>query len=86
MRPRTPLTPAQQLTKDLAAMNDSKLLVERLINETATSEDDVDTLGRNYRHLEIMLQRENILESGEDLTLFEVVVNQAKSYIEGLTT
>jgi hypothetical protein len=77
-------TPEEALARQLSAMNDSVNLINEYIAAAVTSEEDVDTISRNYRHLEIMLAKEDIQSSEADLSVYTSCVDAAKAYIDSL--
>jgi len=52
------------------AMVDSVNLIDQLVANNVRSLDVYDTLDRNYRHLEFMLTRPEIIADGRDLQGF----------------
>jgi hypothetical protein len=77
-------TPEEILAQDIAGMDDSKLLLEQLLANSVTEQDDLDTIYRNYRHLEILLQRENIVASALDAAPYQVVIDSSSAYLTSL--
>ena len=77
------LTPEQELDRHFKAMDDSVALIEaRLAGEgvEGLSEEDVaDDIERNARHLEIMLEKEEIAEAGRDLSSYEGAIAAARA-------
>jgi hypothetical protein len=69
-----PLTPEQQTEKDIAAMYDSLSVVQSISEIENPTTDELDSLDRNLRHVEIMLAKPHIIESGADLSAFEAAV------------
>jgi hypothetical protein len=68
------LTPEQMIEKDIKAMDDSLLLIEEIKAIPSLSEEQSNTLDRNLRHLEIMLSKPHIIESGFSLSKFEAAL------------
>jgi hypothetical protein len=79
---RTERTPEEILAQDIKGMGDSKILVEQLVDAEVTAQQDLDTIYRNYRHLEIMLQRDNIAASDLDAAPYQLVIDEAVAYLE----
>ncbi len=52
------------------AMVDSVNLIEQLVSENVRTLEVYDSLDRNYRHLEFMLTRPEIIADGRDLQGF----------------
>jgi hypothetical protein len=73
------LTPKEQATKDIKAMYDSVALIEELNATPNLDEEQLDRLDLNIRHIEIMLGKPHIKESGEDLSAFEAIVGSSKN-------
>jgi hypothetical protein len=69
-----PLTPEQQTEKDIAALYDSLAVIEEIKLISKPSQEELDSLDRNLRHIEIMLAKPHIIESGADLSAFEAAV------------
>lgn len=76
------LTEEQKVQKQISAMGDSVNLINKLISEGKHKEQVHDAIQRNYRHLEIMLDKDSIKNSGEDLTPFTDAIAAGKEYIE----
>lgn len=79
---REELTEQQKVQRQISAMGDSVSLINRLIAEGKHTEQVHDAIQRNYRHLEIMLDKDIIKNSGEDLTPFTDAIAIGKEYIE----
>jgi hypothetical protein len=75
------LTEEQKTQRQLSAMGDSVWLINKLIGEATHSQEVHDTIDRNVRHLEIMLEKEHIRNSGSDLTSFETAITDGKAFI-----
>lgn len=75
------LTEEQKVQRHISAMDDSLNLINRLIEEGVVTDNVCDNIERNYRHLEIMLEKDMIQNSGENLTRFQTVITQAKTFI-----
>jgi hypothetical protein len=78
----TLLTEQERLSLDISGMNDSKNLIENLLSKEVSDGESLFTIYRNYRHLEIVSVRDNVVQSGTDTAPYLVVVNQAKQYLE----
>jgi len=76
------LTEAQKTERRIDAMMHSVDLINRLIMEGKHTEQTHDTIERNYRHLEIMLEQDNIKNSGRSLTVFTDAILAGKDYNE----
>ena len=75
------LTEEQKTQRQINAMGDSVWLINKLIGEAAHSQEIHDTIDRNVRHLEIMLEKEHIQNSGSDLSSFETAITDGKDFI-----
>jgi hypothetical protein len=71
-------TPEEQAAQDLKALGDSVSVIEELLALTDKTDDDLATIARNVEHIELMLGKEHIAESGADLKPFEAIVARAK--------
>jgi hypothetical protein len=79
------LTEEQRLQKQISAMFDSVNLINKLIEEGEHTDQIHDNIDRNFRHLEIMLEKDNIKNSDVDLTPFEDAIIAGKEYVESST-
>ena len=81
------LTNEQKANDDLSSASHSVNLINELIsnnNYTAAnaSKDVLETIDRNYRHIEIVLQRDHVISnSSQDLTTFYTAAESGKNYI-----
>jgi hypothetical protein len=73
------MTPDTQ--QDISAMWDSVSVIDEIIKADKHDEMLDDDVRRNYQHLEIMINRPNIIDSGEDLTPFVECIAQAKTWL-----
>ena len=80
------LTEEQKTEKQISAMGDSVYVINNEIASGNHTEEIHNTIDRNVRHLEIMLSKENIQNSGSSLTVFETAITDGKAYIELSTT
>jgi hypothetical protein len=69
------LTPEQQTEKDISALYDSLAVIDAISELANPTTDELDSLNRNLRHIEIMLAKPHIIESGADLSAFEAAVS-----------
>lgn len=83
---REELTEEQKTERQISAMGDSVDLINRLIAEGKHTEQVHDTIERNYRHLEIMLDKDNIKGAGQSLKVFTDAVKAGKNYIKAPVT
>lgn len=82
MPKREELTEAQKVERQISAMGDSVDLINKLIAEGKHTEQVHDTVERNFRHLEIMLEKDQIKNAGQDLSAFTDAVKAGKKYNE----
>ena len=68
--------------QDIKALGDSVTVIDEMLAIDDPTEDDLDTLDRNVRHIEIMLAKDHIQNSGEDLTVFEDAVGRGREVLE----
>lgn len=61
----------KQTEKDLNALADSLTVIEGVLGNLPPDGDAYMVLERNVRHVEIMLGKQHIVESGADLQAFE---------------
>jgi hypothetical protein len=71
-------TPEEQTAQDLKALGDSVAVIEELLDLTEKTDDDLATIARNVEHIELMLGKEHITQSGADLKPFEAILAKAK--------
>jgi hypothetical protein len=81
MPKREELTKTQKIERQISGMGDSVSLINRLIAEGEHTEKVHDAIQRNYRHLEIMLDKDDIKNSDEDLTPFTDAITAGKAFI-----
>lgn len=71
--------------QDIKALGDSVTVIDNMINTpidgNLTAEDRDDRIDRNVRHIELMLAKRHIVDSGEDLTVFEDAVSRGRGVI-----
>jgi hypothetical protein len=82
MPERETRTEEQKTAQQISAMNDSVYIIDKLIvegNHTKRAHDNID---RNIRHLELMINQNNIKNSGNDLTVFENTIEEGKVFID----
>jgi len=75
------LTEAQKTERQINAMGDSVYVINKMIAEGKHTEQTHDNVDRNVRHLELMLGKSNIQDSGSDLTSFNTAITDGKAYI-----
>ena len=67
--------------RNINAMNDSVHLIDEIIAADKHDEELDDCVKRNYQHLEIMVEKDWIIDSGEDLQPFVDCVARAKAWL-----
>ena len=82
MPKREELSPEQKTQKQIDAMGDSVDLINNLINEGKHTQQVHDTIDRNVRHLEIMLDKDSIKNSGTSLKSFKDAIKSGTNYIK----
>lgn len=78
---REELTAEQKVQRQISAMGDSAWLINKLIAEDVHTNEIHDTIDRNVRHLEIMLEKPEIQNSGSSLTAFNTAITDGKAFI-----
>jgi hypothetical protein len=71
-------TPEEQTAQDLKALGDSVTVIEETLALTEKTDDDLATIARNAEHIELMLTKQHIIDSGADLKPFKDAVAKAK--------
>ena len=64
--------------QDIKALGDSVSVIDEMLALETRTEEDNDTLKRNVDHIEIMLAKDHIKNSGADLKPFKDAVARAK--------
>ena len=85
---RTELTPEQKATQTLASADHSVTLINNLVADTAytatnATEEVLSSIDRNYRHLNIVLERDYVIANngGANLAVYSTAANSGKAYI-----
>ena len=71
----------RDVQQDIKAMWDSVHLIDEIIAADKHDAQLDDDVRRNYKHLEIMMDKDWIIDSGEDLTPFVDCVARAKTWL-----
>ena len=71
----------RDVKQDIKAMYDSVHVVDAMIAANVHDDESNDNVDRNYRHLEIMMEKDWIKESGEDLQDFVDCIARAKAWL-----
>ena len=77
----TPETAAEKATKQIASAMDSVNLINELIQSGSRAQNDLDTIKRNAHHLRIVLSREFVANSSEDLTPLQAAIEASDSFL-----
>lgn len=72
---------SRDVQQDIKAMNDSVQLINEIIAANVHDEEIDNCVRRNYQHLEIMLSKKWIIDSGEDLSPFVECIANAKAWL-----
>jgi hypothetical protein len=62
------------------AMIDSVNIIQSLVAANVKSMSVFDQLDRNYRHLEIMLSKDEIIQDGRDLAFFQDAIALGRAF------
>ena len=73
-------TPAEQATQDLAAGMDSVNLINKLVVANEHSEQIDKSVQVNYKHLELVLARENVIADASDKTPYLNAIAAGKAF------
>lgn len=71
----------RDVQQDIKAMWDSVHLIVEILAADKHDEQLDDSVRRNYQHLEIMMGKDWIIDSGEDLQPFVDCVARAKTWL-----
>jgi aspartate carbamoyltransferase catalytic subunit len=75
----TPTT--EEIEKHFSALTDSVTLINSLIEAADKSEENKNSVKRNYEHIEIMLAKDFIVSDTRDKSSFENAVTAGKEFI-----
>jgi hypothetical protein len=70
------------MSRLLSSLNDSVALIYSLINVPNPSRASLERLARNYRHIEIILEKPEVINGGEPLTMYVNALESAATYLE----
>ncbi len=73
------LTQEEITAKDVSALEDSVWLINQMLEVEPSTEENLAAIARNVEHIELMLTKEHILESGANIALFRETVARAKA-------
>jgi hypothetical protein len=72
------LIPEQETANDMSALEDSVWVIDQMLALESSTEESLESITRNVEHIEIMLTKEHILESGADLEPFREAILRAR--------
>ena len=73
------LTSEQRAAKDISALQDSVWVIDQMLAIESPSDEDIEAISRNAEHIELMLTKQHILDSGVNLEPFEEAVLRARA-------
>jgi hypothetical protein len=73
------LTQEERTAKDISALEDSVWVIDQMLAIEEPSDEDIGTISRNAEHIELMLTKDHILESGTNLEPFEAALLRARA-------
>jgi hypothetical protein len=71
-----------QTQQDITALGHSVIVIDDVLALDTPDEEQLDALDRNVRHIEIMLAKEHIIDSGADLSEFESAVARGREVLD----
>lgn len=74
-------SPEQKPQNQISAMGDSVWLINKLISEGTHTSEIHNTIDRNVRHLELMMNTDEIKNSGSDLSSFSAAISDGRAFI-----
>jgi hypothetical protein len=75
------LTEEQKVARHISAMGDSVTVINEAIEKGDHSENAHKRIEANVSHLELMIGKDMIANSGQDLTAFTAAIAAGKSFI-----
>jgi hypothetical protein len=78
---RQEISEEQRVAKQISAMGDSVWVINKLITEGTHSEQIHNTINRNVQHLELMIGKDAILNSGTDLSSFSKAITDGIEFV-----
>jgi hypothetical protein len=73
------LTQEERTAKDISALEDSVWVIDQMLATEPLTEESLATINRNVEHIELMLTKDHILESGTSLVPFQEAVSRARA-------
>lgn len=64
----------------LSGMMDSVNLINELLKSGDKSDETMHALDRNYRHLEIMMEKKEVAECGQDFAAHNQAIKEGRSF------
>lgn len=77
---------AEELNRHISGLVSSMELINADILSGNVDKDTVDRVDRNYRHINLVLERNYILESGQDLSSFQLAASSGQEFVEANKT
>jgi hypothetical protein len=74
-------TEEQKVARQISAMGDSVTVINEAIEKGEHSENAHKRIEANVSHLELMIGKDMIANSGQDLTAFTAAIEAGKSFI-----
>lgn len=71
----------ENIQRRISAMGDSVWLIQQMIHQNRHSEEVHRIVNQNIQHLELMLNKDEIKNSGADLTSFNIAILEGKAFI-----
>ncbi len=75
-------TAQQKLESDISGMNDSVNLINNIILQNEYNEEINFILSQNKEHLQIMLQRENIINANLNTTIYTDSIDSVNLFLQ----
>ena len=76
-----PQITAEEITQHISAMRDSVTVINEEITKEPVTKEIIDTVNRNVQHLELMLEKEFIVNSEEDFSDIVTAVIAGKDFV-----
>jgi len=72
------LTSEEKTAKQMSALEDSVWVIDKILAVETPTENDLATIARNVGHIELMLSKQDMLDSGANLVPFQEAIERAK--------
>lgn len=70
------------MIKLFSSLADSVSLINALVNNPHPSEQALERLARNYKHIELTLDKPEVINGGQPLTVYTRALEDAAAYLE----